>query len=283
MPKSETVQIDFIKPPETKKDSTTVIEKQQVVDQDDKPLNDEKPTDTKFLSAHNQVVKRQTVARNNGEFKNSKAPVNKSGDGGNPEAKPLTVDDLKPKFDISKAIQNKMEIEKDREKKSEDDAIAAAEKPKVKKDQPTQSQPRAETPGDTGAQASQSIDYIKDLDPGLETLLSTKEFVYYTYYSRIRRQLNQHWGPKVREKLTQLYRSGRMIASSDDKVTKLLITLDPKGNLLKAQIIGDSGVRDLDEAAVESFRAAAPFPNPPEGMKDPDGLIKIRWDFILEA
>jgi protein TonB len=95
--------------------------------------------------------------------------------------------------------------------------------------------------------------------------------------------LNQHWGPKVREKVNQLYKQGRSIASSEDKVTKLLITLNKGGVLIKVQVIGDSGIRDLDEAAVEAFRAAAPFPNPPPGIVDPDGMIKIRWDFILEA
>jgi protein TonB len=40
---------------------------------------------------------------------------------------------------------------------------------------------------------------------------------------------------------------------------------------------------DLDSAAVEAFRQAAPFPNPPKGMVEADGTIKIRWDFVLEA
>ena len=49
------------------------------------------------------------------------------------------------------------------------------------------------------------------------------------------------------------------------------------------QVLNDSGIRDLDDAAVEAFKEAAPFPNPPEGIVESDGTIKIRWDFILEA
>ena len=45
--------------------------------------------------------------------------------------------------------------------------------------------------GPGGEKVNQTIDYIKDLEPGLETLLTTREFVYYTYYARIRGQLNQ--------------------------------------------------------------------------------------------
>ena len=291
-PKPQVVQVEYIPPsleippnPEPLQNKKPVlIEKRQVVDQSEKALNDEMPTDQRFLSAHNQVVKKQTIAKNHGEFKNSATPSLHSGDGGQP-TKPLTLDDLKPKFDISKTIQNRLEAEKDRELQSESEATKKLEERKVQKmaDAKNHKPASAEKPGETGAEASQSLDYIKNLDPGLETLLSTKEFVYYTYYARIRRQLNQYWGAKVREKLTALYRQGRSIASADDKVTKLLISLDRKGNLVRAQIIGNSGVHDLDEAAVESFRAAAPFPNPPEGMVDPDGQIKLRWDFILEA
>jgi TonB family protein len=138
----------------------------------------------------------------------------------------------------------------------------------------------SETPG---ADASQTNDYLKDVDKGAETLLSTREFVYYSFYARIRRQLNQHWGGKVREKLTKIFREGRTIASTDDKITKVLITLNRRGDLVRVQVLNDSGIRDLDEAAVEAFKEAAPFPNPPDGIVEPDGTIKIRWDFILEA
>ncbi len=74
-----------------------------------------------------------------------------------------------------------------------------------------------------------------------------------------------------------------MIASSQDRITRVVIVLNEQGTLVGVQVIGASGVQDLDEAAIEAFRAAAPFPNPPKGIVDQDGKIKIRWDFILEA
>ncbi len=279
--KKDIVQIDFVTPPpkevEIKKIAPAKLEQMQVVDQNEKPLNDQK-SDSKFLSAHNQTVQKQTAAQKHGEFKNSDGQNSKAGTGGE-KFKPMTIEDFKPKFDIQKTIEKKLADEKILEKTNEDDVIKKFEK---KTEAKAERQPENKT-GDGGSQVSQTLDYIKNLDPGLETLLSTKEFVYYTYYARIRRQLNQYWGAKVREKLTHLYQQGRTIASSEDKVTKLLITLDKQGKLVKAQVIGDSGVHDLDEAAVEAFRAAAPFPNPPPGIVDPDGDIKIRWDFILEA
>jgi protein TonB len=59
--------------------------------------------------------------------------------------------------------------------------------------------------------------------------------------------------------------------------------LDKRGILSKVQVLSSSGARDLDEAAVEAFQAAAPFPNPPAGIVEKDGMIRIRWDFVLES
>src|SRR5262249_31648839 len=130
---------------------------------------------------------------------------------------------------------------------------------------------------------SQSDDYLKDVQTGMQTLLSTREFVYYTYYARIKESLRQHWEPTVREKVKIIYRQGRTIASAKDRVTQVLVTLNSQGELIRVEVLSQSGVEALDAAAVEAFKEAAPFPNPPKGMVEPDGTIKIRWDFVLEA
>jgi protein TonB len=83
--------------------------------------------------------------------------------------------------------------------------------------------------------------------------------------------------------MTNLFQQGRSIASARDRITKLLIVLNPAGTLVNVQVLSDSGVRDLDDAAIEAFRAAAPFPNPPKGIIETDGTVKIRWDFVLET
>lgn len=133
-----------------------------------------------------------------------------------------------------------------------------------------------------GSQATTN-DRLVDVDDSLITKLNTKEYKYYGYYHRMRLQLNQWWQPKVREKITRIIRRDRNIASESDKVTRLVIILDNKGALVKVQVIGESGFRDLDDAAIEAFRAAAPFPNPPKGIIEADGTVKIRWDFVIES
>ncbi len=254
-----------------------VDEKMKIVDQD--KLNEDIDDKAKFLSAHNQKVIKETLAQQRGDFKNKASqPATPGGAVAQPPDKKV-MDDFIPKMDVAKAMKDRQEMEE----KFDQDAEFRKEEVKKKEVKPPKVAPQQKQAALPGGEASQTLDYIKELDPGLETMLSTKEFKYYTYFSRIRQQLNQHWTPLVRRKVKQIYKSGRSIASSDDMITRCLVTLDKGGKLIRIQIIGDSGIRELDEAAVEAFRAAAPFPNPPQGMVDDDGTIKIRWDFILEA
>jgi len=275
--KHEVIEVTFQEPPPAPKTDLKAPppDPLQVVEQEDKAVNDEKPENAKFLSAHNQVVKKQTVANQTGEFRNRQEKINAPGTGGKPK---LQLKDLKPDLDFGKMVEKKQQQEKELEKTLDENALKMAQEKVHQKQMPN---PSNGTGG--GAEASQTTDYLKDLDKGMETLLSTREFVYYTFYARIRRQLNQHWGGKVHEKLAKIVKEGRSIASTEDKVTKLLITLNRAGQLIKVQVVSDSGVRDLDQAAIEAFQEAAPFPNPPSGIVDSDGTIKIRWDFILEA
>ena len=123
----------------------------------------------------------------------------------------------------------------------------------------------------------------KDVVAGAETLLKTREFVYYSYYNRIKKRLKQHWEPRIQEKIVKILRKGRKIASVNDKITHLVITLDKHGELKRIQVKQASGYNDLDDAAIEAFRAAAPFPNPPKGIVTGAGEVQIPWSFVLET
>jgi TonB family protein len=137
--------------------------------------------------------------------------------------------------------------------------------------------------GGDGLDISRSDDHLKDVEKGAQTVLSTREFVYYSYFKRIKGQIQQQWEPSIKGKMMKLMSRGRTVASVEDRTTKLLIILNAKGTLVGVKVLGESGITDLDDAAVEAFKAAAPFPNPPAGIVEQDGTIKIRWDFVLEA
>lgn len=249
----ENVEVNYI----SAEDAARLRQLQQIVEQKHQ-INDELDEKAKYLSAFNQKIIKETRAEETGKFNNTPA-------GG--------------------ASQQGAKDAKDAKKQSRKVAREKGELPSLKDLLPKFS-PKigdnaqaAQNPGE----ATKSDDYLKDVSKGLQTMLTTREFVYYSYYARIKEQISQYWEPNVREKVKIIYRQGRNIASAQDRVTQLMIVLDNQGQLLRVEVITQSGVHDLDDAAVESFRSAAPFPNPPKGMVEADGTIKIRWDFILEA
>lgn len=132
-----------------------------------------------------------------------------------------------------------------------------------------------------GLPAGATDDHLDHVAAGERTLLSTREFRYFSYYHRIKELLRQHWKPSVEEKLTHLWGKGKTV-NSDEFTTRVLVLLNEKGSVQKVSRVTSCGINELDEAAVEAFQKAAPFPNPPAGIVDPDGFVRIRWDFILQ-
>jgi protein TonB len=63
-----------------------------------------------------------------------------------------------------------------------------------------------------------------------------------------------------------LYR-GRVLAANKALATKLLVIMNSDGAITRVQVEDTSGVVDLDQAAVEAFNRAGPFPNPPQKIR----------------
>lgn len=235
--------------------------------EEDKNINHQ----AELYAAKNNTVKKQTVAKLANEFKN--VPVKK--------AAATTVAQEEKQEAKKTAKKTKKAEPKTFESQLFDNGFDVYSKVNEQSEQENQKRALANTGSVT--QESTSADRIKEADRSLMTQLNTREYKYYGYYTRIRKQLNQWWEPKVREKVSQLVNKGRKLASDDNKNTSLIIMLNEQGTLVRIQVLSASGLRELDEAAIEAFKKAAPFPNPPKGLVEADGTIKIRWDFVVES
>lgn len=275
-PAPQTIEFELV---DQNKKSPSETPAYQIVDQAERNTQEEENKKAQLLSAQNQSVNKETVAQKRGEFKNAQ----KSGSmGSGQQAAEKSQDVAKKENDLKADPLENLDQRRPRDKDALFRDITKKYNSKNMFENVEKKMVTATSPGSPG-EASQTSDYLKGKDPGLETLLNTREYKYYTYFNRIRRKLSEHWEPKVKEKMNRMFKQGRTIASVDDKITKLLIVLNDNGVLVKVQVLSDSGVHDLDEAAIEAFRAAAPFPHPPDGIIDEEGTIKIRWDFILES
>lgn len=126
-------------------------------------------------------------------------------------------------------------------------------------------------------------EYVSGVKEGQETALSTREYVFFGYFERIRSQLDRAWEPILRDHLLRHYRQGRRLAGEMDHRTEVLVILDGRGGVVGVQVVGESGTETLDSAAVQAFNRAGPFPNPPRGLVGQDGKVRIRWEFILKT
>ena len=125
-------------------------------------------------------------------------------------------------------------------------------------------------------------DYVKGLKAGEVTALNTREFIFHAYYQRINQLLSQAWPKKIQEKVLKLIRRGdRLPASDKEHLTQTRLTLDSRGEVISVEVLRESGTEALDEAAVEAFNEAGPFPNPPQAIIGENGLIEITWSFLI--
>lgn len=129
---------------------------------------------------------------------------------------------------------------------------------------------------------SSTIDHLEGIPLGDITNLNTVEYKYYGFYHRIKLKLEQFWGRSLHAKAEQMAKQGRQIASEEELVTALRIVMDGKGRIVAINIVGSSGIKELDDAAIESFNQAGPFPNPPKDLVVND-RVTIEWGFVVKS
>lgn len=122
---------------------------------------------------------------------------------------------------------------------------------------------------------------IPGVEEGAFTALNTDQLEFYAFYQRSNEQIRNRWVSLIREYFGQLAARDMEILARRDRTTQVEIMLTPSGGFAKSVIHNSSGDKGLDHAAVEAFRIAAPFPNPPSEMVKADGLIHLYYNFTL--
>ncbi|HLL21596.1 MAG TPA: TonB family protein [Kofleriaceae bacterium] len=123
-----------------------------------------------------------------------------------------------------------------------------------------------------------SVDHLEDVESGDETALNAKRWVYASFFNRLKRQVAQNWDPQ-----TVWRRADPNGAHHGFKtrVTEVRVSLARNGKLTKIVVTAPSGVSALDDEAVRAFQAAAPFPNPPDGLVKNE-QITFAFSFYFE-
>ena len=123
-------------------------------------------------------------------------------------------------------------------------------------------------------------DALKDVEDGEETALNSKKWVFSSFFNRVKHQVQEHWHPD------EAYRRrdpNFSIYGRTSRLTIVRVQLKPNGHLANVALGQPSGLEFLDDEALQAFRAAQPFPNPPRQLVDAaDGLINFQFGFLFE-
>lgn len=124
-----------------------------------------------------------------------------------------------------------------------------------------------------------SMDYLKDVDDGDATALNSKKWKHAPFFNRVKRQVADEWHPEM---VYVRHDPNGNVYGIKDRVTMLRIHLQPDGKLAGWTVLQSSGVDFLDDEAIDAFKKAAPFPNPPKDLVEGDGQIHFNFAFIFE-
>lgn len=242
---AERTEITILEAPPKAKAQSFVTETEQKETQ----LKDLKDT-ADYLSQFTKRVKKQIVARNNGPTRNSQP----------------TVIPLQPKDTYDR------------------NRVAGLD---------TQTNSRRQegiglpTPGGNQSMREVAIgpssigEYIPGVEVGEFTALNTDQFTYYSFFARINEQVRNRWVSAIRNYMSTLSQRELEQLSKSDRQTVVEIILTPQGEFSSSVLQHSAGDRALDQTAIEAFRNAAPFLNPPRGMVEEDGLIHLRYGFVV--
>jgi TonB family protein len=125
-------------------------------------------------------------------------------------------------------------------------------------------------------------DKLDGVEEGESTYLNTREWKYASYFVRIKRQLSNTWDPSGAMRAHDPTGEGARYGAHD-WVTWLAVRLDEQGGLREVVVQRSSGLDFLDTAAVQAFKRAQPFVNPPHGLVDERGEIAFSFGFSFEV
>jgi TonB family protein len=122
-------------------------------------------------------------------------------------------------------------------------------------------------------------DALKDVDDGEETALNSKKWRFASFFNRVKKQVSEHWHPE--EAYRRRDPTGA-VYGRQNRYTELRIQLKPDGRLANVGVDLPSGLEFLDEEAIQAFRDAQPFPNPPRQLLESNGVINFRFGFLYD-
>ena len=123
-------------------------------------------------------------------------------------------------------------------------------------------------------------DDLKGIEEGDETLLNSRSFRYAGFINRVKETVGRIWTTQVEDETAKRDPTGSIYLWKDRR-TVVEFTIDLQGELKDVHVTVSSGVDYLDRVALDAFKRAERFPNPPPGLFAADGTATMGFGFVL--
>ncbi len=126
--------------------------------------------------------------------------------------------------------------------------------------------------------------HIPNVDKASITAIDTDQgsLKYYAFYMRLHDQLYPRWSKNIEYVIRTLKAKEYNFLTLRPRTTTLEVILNSKGEYLGHIVVKSSSSKMVDFAAIDAFKRAAPFVNPPKDMIENDGNIYLPFNFRLE-
>lgn len=259
--KTDITEVEFLTDPKQDKQFAQQIVRKAEIPEQEKDLNNEQ--DARFLSEQRQRVKREQQAMLSGKTQNSAMSATQA------PRKPTLKELTQTSKDLS-GFRKKLEIAPDGEMQNSQQDHSDFQKALTRKP-PQLHQQQPSTIGEA---------LPVDLAVGPMTALNTDRLTYYSFYERIEDLIRYRWESRIWKALESFDQNYlRTVISQRPWITHAEFLIKPDGKLVQALIMKPSGVQHFDLAAINAFKEAAIFPNPPKELIQSDGLIHLKYSF----
>lgn len=263
----ETVEVEIL--PSEPSRRAPPEQAQQIVQQADAPEAKPQPNDreARFLSEKTQRVEKESQAALSGLTKNRQSS-SKS-------------------VDLSQLTKTSRELQRTKPEAPKIKGEGPGEEVSAEKEMERFAQQtdrlQERNPRNTQDSPSTTSDALPtDVAVGSITALNTDRLTYYSFYSRVNEAIYFRWNSRVRTSLDSFDSNYiRNVIRLNRWVTQAEILLRPDGRVHKVLIMKESGILRFDLAAVNAFKEAAIFPNPPQEMIQDDGFIHLKYSFTV--
>jgi len=121
-----------------------------------------------------------------------------------------------------------------------------------------------------------AADHLPGVEEGEATFLNTNQWKYAGYFNRIGQQLQIQWRSEGQAQVEARDPTGQRFLYKDRFVV-MDVTLDDHGAVRDVRVVRSTGIDFLDRVAVDMFKRAEVFANPPSGIVDASGRIQLTY------